>query len=207
MDKSMSVSESAAKERDLRVRLALIEDFPAVLDIANWATRHTAANMKTEPDTLEHWIDSWQEMAERYPLLIAERNGRVVGFAMASQFQSRCGYAYSAEVSAYIEPNHLGRGIGRALYRRLIPTLKAQRFHTLIAAITVPNAASERLHAGMGFRRVGVLQRAGWKLGAWQDIAYWQLILHAADQAPEPLLPVSSVVGVDMAIQEEKTNE
>ncbi len=207
MDPAMSDSTGATAKRELHVRRPFMKDFPALLDIANWATCNTAANMKTEPDRLEHWVDLWRGKAEQYPWFVAEQEGTVVGFAMASPFQSRCGYAYSAEVTVYVEPNHMGRGVAGALYGRLIPTLKAQNFRTLIAAITVPNPASERLHAKVGFRKVGTLEKAGWKLGAWQDIAYWQLILHAADGPPEPLLPVSGVVVEDRAIQGEKTNE
>ncbi len=195
MDSEMNVPASATEACYLRVRLPVMKDFPALLEIANWATCHTAANMKVEPDTLEHWVDLWQGKAQRYPWFVAEQGGAVVGFAMASPFQSRCGYAYSAEVTVYVEPRHVGRGVGRALYARLIPTLRTQGFHTLIAAITVPNPASEQLHANVGFRKVGVLEQAGWKLGEWQDIAFWQLVLQKGDGPPEPIKPVSSVLG------------
>ena len=85
----------------------------SILEIANWATRQTAANMMVEPDTLAHWIDMWQDDLQRYPWFVADKGGDVVGFAMASPFQSRCGYAYSAEVTVYVDPGQRGRGVGR----------------------------------------------------------------------------------------------
>lgn len=62
-----------------------MQDFPALLDIANWATCHTAANMKTEPDRLQYLVDLWKGMADRYPWFVAEQNGPVVGGDLAIQ--------------------------------------------------------------------------------------------------------------------------
>ena len=175
------------REQAIRVRRPFSRDFPAMLEISNWATCHTAANFRIEADTLEHWVQLSQGKAETYPWFVAERDGRVVGFAMASPFKDRCGFAPTAEVTVYVHPEHVGTGIGSALYQTLIPTLAAKGFQSLIAVITVPNAGSERLHEQFGFRRVGVLSRVGWKFGRWHDVAYWQLPLRNDDAAPVPL--------------------
>ena len=73
----------------LGIRRPCLNDFPAIVAIANWAICHTAANFKHEPDTLEHWVDVWKANQERYPWLVAERDGAALGFAMASPFHSR----------------------------------------------------------------------------------------------------------------------
>ncbi|MHB8874530.1 MAG: GNAT family N-acetyltransferase [Myxococcaceae bacterium] len=90
-------------------------------------------------------------------------------------------------------PELKGQGIGRALYDRLIPTLRAQGYMLLLAGITQPNPASEKLHASASFIRCGVHHRAGWKFGAWHDVAYWELLLHPDEAQPRALLPVSEV--------------
>jgi len=117
------VDDSA--EQRITVRRPFLKDFPAILEISNWATCHTSANFKIEPDTLDYWVGLWNGRRENYPWLVAEDNGAVIGFAMALPFKDRCGYAYAAEVSVYVSPDHLGKRIGQALYRQLIPTLAA----------------------------------------------------------------------------------
>jgi phosphinothricin acetyltransferase len=171
----------------VQIRRPFLKDFPAILDISNWATCHTAANFRKEPDTLEHWVDLWKGKAERHPWLVAEFEGSIIGFAMASPFHGRCGMEHTAEVTVYVHPNHLSRGVGRALYDVLIPTLREQGFRTLVAMITVPNPASERLHEMFGFEKVGSLAHVGWKLGRWHDIAIWQHILDDGNGRPEPI--------------------
>ena len=169
-------SSGGTNTDSLTIRAPLLEDFPKILEIANWATCHTAANFKLKPETMDEWITLWKGAGEQYPWLVAESNGAVIGFAMASPFKGRCGYAYSAEVTVYVAPDNHGKGTGHALYGRLIPTLKAQGYKTLIAVIAIPNQASERLHARFNFKKVGVLERVGWKFRRWHDVGYWQLI-------------------------------
>lgn len=175
------------------VRRPFLRDFPTILEISNWAACHTSANFRTEPDTLEHWVDLWKGKAERYPWFVAERDGVVTGFAMASTFMDRCGSTHAAEVTVYVHPDHLGEHIGHALYARLIPTLQAQGFRTLVAVIAVPNPASETLHERFGFKKVGQLSRTGWKFGKWHDIAYWQLLFGGADDPPMEIRPVQEI--------------
>jgi phosphinothricin acetyltransferase len=170
----------------LRVRRPFLKDFPAILEISNWATCHTAANFKTEPDSLERWEDLWRGKAETFPWLVAETDDTVIGFAMTSPFHGRCGCTFAVEVSVYVHPDHLGKRVGSALYGHLIPTLETQGFRTVIAVIAIPNPASERLHEAYGFRRVGLIARAGWKFGRWHDLAYWQLMLGDRDDHEEP---------------------
>lgn len=194
------MSNGTSKARDtvtVNVRRPSYRDFPAILEISNWAIRHTAANFSVEPETLDHWVTAWTDTGDRFPWFVAEADGVVIGFAMASPFKGRCAYAFTAEVSVYVAPKQQGKGVGEALYRRLVPTLKAQGYRTLLAVIAVPNPASERLHERFGFQRVGTLERVGWKLGRWHDVVYWQCILRDGDDEPAPLKTVDEV-GADV---------
>jgi len=183
----------AARTPAVTVRRPTDRDLPAILEISNWAIRHTAANFRVEPETLDHWVNLWTETRDRYPWFVAEADGAVIGFAMATPFKGRCAYAFTAEVSVYVAPQQQGKGVGEAMYRRLMPTLKAHGFRTLVAVIAIPNPASERLHEKFGFKRVGTLERVGWKLGRWHDVTYWQCILRADDDEPIPLKAVDEV--------------
>ena len=82
----------------------------------------------------------------------------------------------STEITVYVHPDHQGHGVARALYRRLIPTLEAQGYRSLLAGITIPNPPSVRLHESFGFRRVACLERVGWKFDRWHDVGYWEAL-------------------------------
>jgi phosphinothricin acetyltransferase len=178
-------------------RLANRDDVAAMLAISNWAALHTPANFAIEPETLEAWTRSWEETQRMYPWLVAMAGTDILGFAKASPHKSRCAYAWSAELSVYVHPNHHGKGVGRSLYDRLIPILKAQGYVTLLAGITTPNPASERLHTSVGFRRVGLFERVGWKFDQWHDVSYWQCNLRDDRMPPSPIQPVAAVMAVE----------
>ena len=186
-------NRASGRRETITVRRPYAQDFPVMLEISNWATCHTTANFRTEPETLEHWTQLAQGMPEIYPWFVAERRGAIAGFATLCPFKDRCGLKSAAEVSVYVHPDHLREGVGSALYKKLIPTATAQGFRTLVAVIAIPNPASQRLHEAFGFKRIGVLERIGWKLGRWQDLGFWQLKLVDDDSAPVQIRPASEV--------------
>lgn len=169
-----------------RVELASRDDVARMLRISNDAAESGHANFATEPETLEAWLAAFDRESARYPWLVTEG-----GFAKASPHRARGAYAWTAEVSVYVTQPR--RGIGRALYDKLIPTLRAQGFATLLAGIGLPNEASVGLHEAFGFRRCAVFARVGFKRGAWRDVGYWELHLHEVDAPPGVLKPVREV--------------
>ncbi|MCH8854278.1 MAG: N-acetyltransferase [Planctomycetes bacterium] len=175
----------------MRIRLAKFDDLTAILAISNWAAINTAANFALEQESLESWQEEWRETHELYPYLVAvDDHNTIVGFTKATPWKGRCAYIYSAEVTVYVHPDHHGHGIGKALYGRLMPTLKAQGYHTLLAGITQPNEASVRLHESFGFHRVALFEQVGWKFDQWHDVGYWELLLQAETVRPKPIITV-----------------
>jgi L-amino acid N-acyltransferase YncA len=177
----------------LAVELATADDLEAIVAIANWAALHTTANFATVAEPVSQWRSWWQETHAMYPWLVARRDGRVVGFAKASPHRARGAYAWMAEVTVYVHPEAHRQGVGRALYGRLIPILRAQGYTTLLAGITSPHPASEQLHQSFGFVRCGTFHRAGWKQGQWLDVGYWELLLETADKPPDVIRAVAEV--------------
>jgi len=178
----------------VHVRLALPDDLPAVVAISNWAAQHTAANFAIEPETEDMWQQEWRETHEAFPWLMAvDDAGKILGFAKASPWKGRCAYEWTAETTVYIAPDHHGRGVGTALYGTLIGILRDQGYRTVLGGITQPNPASVRLHEAMGYRRVALLERVGWKFDRWHDVGYWELHLQEGDGAPAAIRPVSEV--------------
>ncbi len=177
------------------VRLATEDDLPAILQISNWAAENTAANFAVAPETLESWRGDWGETHEMFPWFVAtDGDGRVIGFAKAAPWKGRCAYLWTAETTVYVNPDCHGLGVGKTLYERLLVTLKAQGYRTLLGGITVPNPASVALHESMGFRRVAMLEGVGWKFDRWHDVGYWQLCLDEDTKPPDRLKTVQQAL-------------
>ena len=177
----------------VHIARATLADVPRVLELANWAALHTVANLATAPEELASWTKAWEETQSLYPWLVARRGDALLGFAKAAPHRTRGAYAWTAEVSVYIQPDLHGQRLGTRLYAALIPLMRTQGFMTLLAGITSPNPASERLHGAAGFKRCGTFHRAGWKNGRWHDVGYWDMQLQDEHTAPQPLRPVDAV--------------
>jgi L-amino acid N-acyltransferase YncA len=149
-----------------------------------------------------------REMADRIaailaltPWLVAEDGGEVVGYAYAGRHKERAGYRWSVDISAYVRHDRQGRGIGAALYASLIPMLAAQGFANVYAGITQPNPASLGLHRSIGMELVGVYRDVGYKLGAWRDVAWYQLRLQdPAGVPPAEPIPIRELLAVQPAL-------
>jgi phosphinothricin acetyltransferase len=176
------------------IRLATADDLPGILEISNWAALNTAANFAIEPETLEAWRADYDETHAMFPWLVAtDDGGTVVGFAKASPWKGRCAYGWTAETTVYVLPDRHGKGIGTALYTRLIEILRAQGYRTLLGGITQPNEASVRLHEALGFRKVALFEGVGWKFDKWHDVGYWELQLANDAAAPTKIKRVRDI--------------
>jgi L-amino acid N-acyltransferase YncA len=143
-----------------------------------------APYVETTPISFEERVPDALEMEARivhhtatHPWLVAEQGGKTVGYAYACRHQQRAAYRWAADVSVYVAANRRGEGIGRRLYERLFGRLRAQNLQVACAGITLPNEASVRLHESLGFVRIGVSPRIGWKEDCWHDVSWWQLEL------------------------------
>jgi phosphinothricin acetyltransferase len=187
------------QDEGVTIALAGHDDVPAMLALSNDAAARSPANFATEPEALEDWDERFEATESTYPWLVARDGENVLGFARASPHRARGAYRWRAEVSVYVDPTAWRRGIARLLYEALLGTLRAQRYVTLHAGITLPNPASQRLHESFGFERCGTFRRAGWKFGAWHDVGYWELALRAGGEPPRPIRPVREVwVALDL---------
>lgn len=119
-----------------------------------------------------------------YPWLVAEENQRILGYAYACSHRQRAAYRWTVESSVYLRPECQGRGLGKALYVRLLDILERQGFRTILAGITLPNPASVRLHESLGYAPVGSYPGVGFKAGEWHKVQW--LTLHLGDPQQLP---------------------
>jgi L-amino acid N-acyltransferase YncA len=163
------------------IRDAAPEDADAVAAIYAHHVLHGTASYDLDPPAAEEIRAKIERVAAgRWPFLVAEHDGAVVGYAYATQFRDRDAYRFTAEDSVYVHPERMGRGIGSALLEALIERSVTFGFRTIIAVIGGAEPASIALHAKHGFHQVGRLHAVGWKHEQWLDSVYMQLEMRPA---------------------------
>jgi phosphinothricin acetyltransferase len=161
------------------VRAALPADVPALTDIYNHYVRTSAVTF----DTTEFTVEARQEWFAHYAttgphrLLVAVDGDDVLGHVTSSPFRSKPAYATSVETSVYLRPDAIGRGLGTLLYRGIFDALAGQDLHRAYAGVALPNDASVRLHARLGFREVGTYVEVGRKFGRYWDVLWFERAL------------------------------
>ncbi len=142
-----------------------------------------------------------EAQCNRYPWLVFEADGNVVGYAYASAHRSRQAYRWSVDVCIYVAPGLHRRGIGHALYASLLDLLRRQGFVNAYAGITLPNPSSVRLHESLGFEPIGIYRRVGFKFDRWHDVLWLHFPLSEDSTPPnEPL--ATDCLWTDAAVTE-----
>lgn len=152
-------------------------DIQRVCDIYNHYVLTTNASFEIKPVSVEEMERRVLEFTRTHPWLVYELNNEVVGFAYASKWRPRPAYRFTSEVTIYLDKEHLSKGIGKLLYKELFAILKEMGFHSMIAAIALPNEKSQALHESFGFKQVAHFKDMGYKLDQWIDVGYWQKML------------------------------
>ncbi|PTM98612.1 phosphinothricin acetyltransferase [Mycoplana dimorpha] len=166
-------------EQATLIRDAREEDMAAVMDIYNDAVANTTAIWNDTLVDLNNRLEWFRTRRERgFPVLVAERDGRVVGYATYGDWRAFDGYRHTAEHSIYVHADMRGQGIGRAMLKSLIDRARAAGIHVIIAGIEAENEASIRLHESLGFRVVGRFREVGIKFGRWLDLTCMELCLN-----------------------------
>lgn len=175
----------------MSIRLAdPVRDADAVAAIYRPAVVTSIASFEeVAPDGVE-MAERMRATLERTPWLVAEDDGRVVGYTYAGRHHERPGYRWSVDISVYVADGFCGRGIGRGLYDELLAILGRQGFVNVYAGIALPNSASVALHERIGMRLVGVYERVGFKFDAWHDVAWYGMRLTDPAGAPTEPIPL-----------------
>jgi phosphinothricin acetyltransferase len=157
-------------------RPARRNDIGEITEIYNEAILTTVATFDTEIKTLEEQEQWFDDHGVNNPILVAEHDGRCVGWASLSKWSDRCAYSDTAEISVYVRAGWRGKGIGRGLLEAIIAEGAKTRLHTIIARITQGNASSIHLHKSVGFITIGTMKEVSMKFGKRLDVHLMQKI-------------------------------
>ena len=163
----------------MRIRPASLADIPAITAIYAHAVKHGTASFELESPSEAEMTRRMQAVLDgKFPYIVAEIDGKIVGYAYASLYRTRPAYRFTVEDSVYIAPDMHRRGIGKVLLQKLIEECTARGYRQMIAVIgDSDQAASIGVHKACGFEPAGNLKSIGWKFGKWLDTPLMQRTL------------------------------
>ena len=164
---------------ELTIRSPRPADLPALTALYNHYVVETPITFDLAPfsvDERAEWLERYGETG-RYRLLVAERDGRIVGYAGSHSFRVKAAYDTSVETTIYLDPEATGEGLGTALYTALFDALRGEDIHMALAGITLPNDASVALHRRFGFTDVGIFKAVGRKFDRYWDVLWLERLL------------------------------
>ena len=159
---------------DINIRPAARADLPRLTEIYNFYVLNTAVTFDVEPYTIEKrgaWLDQFG-VSGRYRLVVAEENGRVLGYAGTMRFRPKAAYETTVETTIYCAQEAIGKRLGSRLYAALFDSLRGEDINRIVAGYTLPNDASAALHTRQGFKPVGIYTEVGRKFGRYWDVQW-----------------------------------
>jgi phosphinothricin acetyltransferase len=161
----------------LRIRPASLDDAAAICRIYNQGIHDRIATLETEERNSEERAQWLAARDARHPVLVAESDAEVVGWASLNVFNARRAYEHVADISLYVEREWRGRGMGRRLLETLITRAAELGYHKLVLAAFPFNQAGMRAYERAGFREVGIYKEQGRLDGRWVDTVVMEKIL------------------------------
>lgn len=172
--------------KEIVIRSATTEDARAILNIYKYYIVNTAITMEYQVPTLETFENRIRKTLENYPYLVAEQDGKLLGYAYAGRFHERAAFFRSAEVSIYIDKDARKHGLGRKLYEALEKELKELGMLNIYASIAYTavedeylNNNSTHFHEHMGYKQVACFNQCAYKFNRWYDLIWMEKILGA----------------------------
>lgn len=177
------------------IRDAVLSDAPRLLEIYGHYVRRTAVSFEYDVPAPEVFRQRMAALLGRWPYLVAEQDGVLLGYAYAAPFHARAAYGWCSELTIYLDPAAVGQGLGRSLYTALEQALKAMGLRNLYACIALPAAsedpfltgASAAFHARMGFQTVGTFRNCGYKFGRWYHMIWMEKVIAPHGTNPPPV--------------------
>lgn len=162
----------------IKIRPAVFADLDTILEIINHEILNSTSIYDYEPrdfETQKLWFE--EKQAKNLPIIVAEFENGVIGFATYGSFRQKDAYQFTVEHSVYVAQEFIGKGAGKLLLTELIRLAKKDGYHTMIGAIDADNKDSIAFHKRFGFHEIGICREVGFKFDKWLDLSLMQLIL------------------------------
>ncbi|MBQ7485067.1 MAG: GNAT family N-acetyltransferase [Oscillospiraceae bacterium] len=163
----------------IRIRDATMADCPRLLEIYGYYVLHTAISFEYTVPSAKVFGKRMENTMRRYPYLVAEEDGTVLGYAYAGPFAARAAYDWDCEVTVYVDRSACKRGVGRCLYGALQEALERMGMVNMYACVAYPEQDDEYLtgnsmdfHRHMGYEELGRFPRCGYKFGRWYHMSW-----------------------------------
>lgn len=180
----------------IRIRTATPDDAQQLLDIYTPYVINTAITFEYDVPSLEEFQNRIRNTLQKYPYIVAESSGEILGYAYTGPFVGRAAYSWGAETSIYIREDSRKMGIGKKLYDMIEKISRAQNIFNLNACIGYPEEEDTHLtrnsvdfHAHLGFRMVGTFHKCGYKFGTWYHMVWMEKMLGEHPAVPAPVIP------------------
>ena len=160
------------------IRPVQLSDAETIRAIYQPYVTETAITFEVDVPTVQEFEKRITQTLAHFPYLVAEVDGKVVGYAYASTYYARAAYDWTTELSIYVAKESRGQGIGSALYTALEEELEARGYLRFLACIAVPNEASISMHKKRGYVQVAHFSKIGYKFNKWHDIVWMQKTLN-----------------------------
>ncbi|HRU61858.1 MAG TPA: N-acetyltransferase family protein, partial [Bacteroidia bacterium] len=145
-------------------------------EIYNESVLHSTATFDTDPRSPEKQLEWFKRHKANHPVLVAEDDGKIAGWASLSPWSDRCAYDSTVEVSVYLAPEQRGKGLGFQLLQQVTEAGRKAGNHTVISRISSDNLASIRIHEKAGYSTVGTMKEVGFKFGRFLDVVMMQIV-------------------------------
>lgn len=180
--------------KKLKIRIASAKDAAALLEIYASYVKNTAITFEYEVPSLQEFERRIENILKKYPYLVAETDGKIVGYAYVSAFKERAAYDWAVETSIYIDKKLKRMGIGKKLYSVLEEILKKQNILNLNSCIAFADIEDEFLkndsvyfHEKCGYSMVGKFHKCGCKFGKWYSMVWMEKFLGEHNENPKPV--------------------
>lgn len=167
--------------KNFAIRSASVSDAAAILEIYAPYVLNTAITFEYDVPPLEEFGGRIKNTLKKYPYIVAEADGKIIGYAYAGVFHERAAYDWSVETSIYVDKELRRSGVGSALYAELEKRLASQGILNLYACIAVPetddeylNHDSVKFHERLGYSLVGEFRQCGYKFSRWYNMVWME---------------------------------
>ena len=187
-------------ENSIKIRMATPDDAEKILAVYAPYILETGITFEYEVPTVDAFRGRIENVLKKYPYLVAERNGEIIGYSYANPLGERAAFSRAAETVLYIKKDARGEKIGSRLYGMLEEILKKQNVTNICACIAYREQedetlthASPKFHAACGYKKIGHFTKCGYKFGRWYDLIWMEKFIGEHGENPPEFVPVSKI--------------